>query len=90
MSLLEIVHLRSSGESLETLNDLIKESIWAEGHGSEVVAVYRRSGLGTDIAVHIHQRESNGRNGPSALAANLANALKAFGLVEHSVWEELP
>jgi hypothetical protein len=89
MNNLEIVHLRSSGESLESLNELIKESIWAEGTGSDVVTVYRRSGLGTDIAVHIHQRGSEEQNGPSALAANLANALKAFGLVEHSVWEEL-
>lgn len=89
MRTLEIVHLRSSGEPIEALTDQIKESIWAEGNGSEVVTLYRRSGLETDVAVHIYHRESEGGNGPSTLAFNLASALRTFGLVEHSVWEEL-
>jgi hypothetical protein len=89
MKRLEIVHLRSSGEPIETLTDQIKESIWAEGNESEVVTVYRRSGLDTDVAVHIYHHESSVRDAPSTLAFNLASALRAFGLVEHSVWEEL-
>jgi len=87
---LEIVHLRSSGESLETLNDLIKESIWADGHGTEAVTVYRRSGLGTDIAVHIRHHHQEGGNSPNALACQLTAALRDYGIVEHTVWEETP
>ena len=89
MSTLEIVHLRSSGESLETLSDLIKESIWAEGIGTEVVTLYRRHGLETDVAVHIRCPEGAARNGPSALAFHLAHGLREFGLVEHTVWEQM-
>jgi hypothetical protein len=89
MKRLEIVHLRSSGESLEALNDLIKESIWADGGGAEVVTVYRRSGLETDIAVHIRHHDTDGGNGLNDLACQLTAALREFGLVEHTVWEEM-
>jgi hypothetical protein len=89
MSRLEIVHLRLSGEPTESLSDMIRESIWAEGSGTEVVTVYRRQGLDTDVAVHIYHRESDDGDDPNTLAFNLASALRAFGLVEHSVWEEM-
>lgn len=90
MRTLEIVHLRSSGESLETLIDLIKESIWADGNGSEVATIYRRSGLATDIAIHIRRDRSSSGNGPIALACRLTAALREYGIVEHTVWEEMP
>ena len=89
MNTLEIVHLRSSGEPLESLSDRIKESIWAEAQGAEVVTLYRRQRLETDIAIHIRHNDAAGMNGPSALAFHLAYALRAFGLVEHTVWEEM-
>jgi hypothetical protein len=89
MSRLEIVHLRLSGEPTESLSDMIRESIWAEGSSTEVVTVYRRQGLDTDVAVHIYHRESDDGDDPNTLAFNLASALRAFGLVEHSVWEEM-
>jgi len=89
MSTLEIIHLRSSGEPIESLADRIRESVWAEGHGTEVVALYRRQGLETDIAIHIRCDEGAASNGPTALAFHLAHELRAFGLVEHTVWEEI-
>ena len=90
MNTLEIVHLRSSGESLETLNDLIKESIWAEANGAKAVTVYRRNGLETDVAVHIRHHGADGSKTPKALACQLTAALREYGIVEHTVWEELP
>ena len=89
MSRLEIVHLRSSGETIEALSEQLRESIWAEGHGAEVVTLYRRQGLETDVAIHIRCAEGAAHNGPSALAFHLAHELRAFGLVEHTVWEEI-
>ena len=89
MSTLEIVHLRSSGEVLDTLNNLIKESIWAQGYGTEVVTLYRRQGLETDIAIHIRFRDEVNGKVPSALALHLAHELTAFGMVQHTVWEEM-
>lgn len=90
MSTLEIVHLRSSGDTLDSLCERIRESIRSGGKAAETATVYRRHGLGTDIAIHIHHHDTAEMNGPSPLAYQLANSLRAFGLVEHTMWEELP
>jgi hypothetical protein len=89
MNTVEIVHLRSSGEPLEALAERIKESIWEDLWNGDAVTVFRRNGLETDIAIHIRHRHSNGGKGASTLAFNLANALRTFGIVEHTVWEEM-
>jgi hypothetical protein len=89
MSTLEIIHLRSSIEPVEALIDSIRESIWETGHTGKVVTMYRRHGVATDVAIHIRRSGSFADNSSSSLAVRLANALKDFGLVEHSVWEEI-
>ena len=89
MNNLEIIHLRSSGEPIETLAARIRESIGGGGESAEVVTLFRRRGLDTDVAVHIRHAEPRGVRGPSELALQLASALRAYGIVEHTVWEEL-
>jgi hypothetical protein len=89
MSALEIVHLRSSGESVESLGKRIRDSIETEGRDTEIVTLYRRNGLETDVAIHLRHLQPRTWNGPSTLALHLAHELKAFGLVEHTVWEEM-
>jgi len=89
MKRLEIIHLRSSGEPIESLSDQIRESIWALGEQAEVVTLFRRNGLETDLAVHIHHLEAPGREGPSRLGLQLVSSLASFGLVRHTLWEEL-
>lgn len=89
MSRLEIIHLRSSGESPESLSRQIRESIGAEDASTEVIRLYHRDGLDTDVAVHIHRLKAPARPGPSDLGLQLAAALRAFGLVEHTLWEQM-
>ena len=86
---LEIIHLRSSGEPIESLANRIRESIWSEGDQTEVVTIFRRNGLETDLTVHIRHPEAPGADVPSRLGLQLVSSLAVFGLVEHSVWEEL-
>ncbi len=88
MSRLEIIHLRSSGESLESLGRRIRESLGAGGEDAEVT-LYRRDGLETDVAVHIRRPGAPGGDGPSGLGLQLASALRSLGLVEHTLWDEL-
>jgi hypothetical protein len=88
VSTLEIVHLRASIETAGSLSDLIEESLRGEGHTGLAITLYRRHGLATDVAVHIHRSEPPGTARGSDLAKRLAHALKEYGLVEHSVWEE--
>ena len=88
MSHLEIIHLRSSSEPIETLADRIRESLWDEGRNEGVFTIYRRDGLATDLAVHI-RHDTTDASVPSRLGLNLVSALAAFGLVKHSVWHEM-
>ena len=90
MKRLEIIHLRSSSGSLESLGDRIRESIRSGGGDGPVVTLYRRQGLETDLAVHVRYPLDPEKPGPSALALQLATALRDYGLVEHTLWEELP
>ena len=89
MNTLEIIHLRSSGMAIESLCDRIRESIEVEGEKTELVTLYRRNGLETDIAVHIHHLDAAGNEQARALGLHLAKALRDLGLVEHTVWEEV-
>ena len=89
MRTLEIIHLRLSGEPAESLRDRISESINAAEGDSEVVTLHRRKGLETDVAIHISHLAEPKTEGPSSLGVRLASALRSFGIVEHTLWEEL-
>lgn len=88
MSTLEIIHLRSSSEPVESLAEMIRESMWEDGRQNGVSAIYRRAGLATDLAIHIRHPE-RGAAVPSQFGLRLVSSLAEFGLVEHSVWEEM-
>ena len=90
MKLLEIIHLRWSGEPIEALSRQITDSIPVGNVDAGIVSMYRRNGLVTDVAIHIQHHNADGEREPCALALHLANALREFGLVEHTVWEEMP
>ena len=89
MKILEIIQLRSAAGSLEALCGQIDASIQVAAETSAVVAFYRRNGLETDLAIHIHSNATPGTAGPSELGLRLASELKAYGLVDHSLWEGL-
>lgn len=89
MSRLEIIHLRLSGRVLTELARQIHESVRAVAESSDRVAIYRRDGLETDVAIHIHRRGESEGAGPSALGLHLAAALREHGMVEHTLWDEL-
>ena len=86
---LEIIHLRSSTRAIEDLVEPIKGSIPAGEMKAAIVSIYRRRGLVTDVAIHIHHDDAAEEKAPCDLALHLASALRDFGLVEHTVWDEM-
>ena len=88
MSALEIIHLRSSGEPRKLVEEWIEESVLRGGDEGALVTLYRCRGLETDLAVHIRRSGAARAPQPSPLGLRLASALRAYGLVEHTVWEE--
>jgi hypothetical protein len=89
MRVLEIVHLRSVGAPIDGLVEGIRTSLRQTVHGAPAVNLFRRHGLDTDLSIHI-QSDSSDSARAHAIALNLASELRAFGLVEHTRWEELP
>ena len=88
MSLLEIIHLRYNGEAPKVLGKRIKDSV-EPGEEAAIVVMYQRQGLDTDVAIHIHHEDFDFDDGPSATGLHLASALRAYGLVRHSLWDEI-
>ncbi len=88
MNQLEIIHLRSAGEPLESRGNRIRESLGKESENVDVT-LYRRDGLKTDVAVHLPRLVTSGSEGLSGLGLRLASSLRVFGLVEHKLWKEL-
>ena len=88
MKRLELILLRAPGEALEPLCSRIRESITRGGDHAAEVTLYRRRGLDTDLAVHLHGAGLSPAE-LSDLSRRIASELKAWGLVEHSSWEEI-
>jgi hypothetical protein len=89
LSILEIVQLRSTAQPAETLSERIESSIEGADLESSSVAIYRRNGLETDLAIHIHRNDETGSGGPSDLGLRLAFELRDYGRVDHTLWENL-
>lgn len=89
MSRLEIIHLRTAGNSFGSLTRQIREALGSGVGGAGIVTLYRRHGLETDVAIHITCHGSGEKSGPSTFGLHVASAMSAYGLVEHTVWEEL-
>ena len=88
MKHLELILLRSPGTELEPLGDRIRDSLARTGCSGTSVTLYRRHGLDSDLALHL-VIDDGAKVEATALASRLASELEAWGLVEHSSWEEM-
>jgi hypothetical protein len=91
MNWLEIIELRSVGSQRELLETQLKKLINEVGQEvkTQSVKVFCRNMIESDFSIHLfhdsRQIEVNG----SSLGLQLVSSLKAFGLVNHSVWIEM-
>ncbi len=84
----EIILVRVIGPNLEfVINEVNKILVEINTVKSMItVELYRNMSLPTDLSVHIDYYDSKKRNAPCAICHRLAEALKEFGLINHSVW----
>ncbi len=89
MRWLEIIKLRSArigeGSRDEFLRSLVKSS--QSGKAVEI-KTYRHAALEYDVSVHLHWESDRPEQDGTALGLRLAQALKEFGLTDHSIWIE--
>ena len=88
MKWLEVIKLRSAGESSGLLIEFLLPMANVGQSGLVEMKVYRHAGLDTDLSVHLHWNSEPPELNGSALGLRLAQAFKEFGLVDHAVWIE--
>jgi hypothetical protein len=87
MNALEILHLRMAGVCPETLVDEIRRSVDSQPDVLDV-RVYRHAKLETDLVVHLHRVITQSADRACECGDRLASMLRAYGMVEHSLWVE--
>jgi len=91
MKWIEVIQLRSIAGNQKRLgselNGLINEV--GEKSKKQIITAYSRVLIDTDYNIHIFHDSNEVEKFGSPLGLRLADALKEFGLVNHSVWVEI-
>jgi hypothetical protein len=89
MKWLEIIKVRSAGESHFLLEELLYSIEKLSQKGFLEIKIYSHIVLESDLSIHLcwesEQPEPNG----STLSLHLIKTLREFGLVDHSIWTEI-
>jgi hypothetical protein len=88
MKWLEIIKLRSAGKDSGLLEELLLSIDRLGQTGLVEMKTYHHAALETDLSVHLHWESGRTEKNGSALGLRLAQALKEFGLIDHSIWIE--
>jgi len=88
MKWLEVIKLRSGGKDSGLLEELLRSIHEFSQSGLLEMKTLRHAVLETDLSVHLYWESEQPEKNGSALGLRLAQALKEFGLIDHSVWIE--
>jgi hypothetical protein len=88
MKWLEVIKLRSAGKDSELLKEWLLSIDKFSQSGLVEMKTYHHAALETDLSVHLHWESERPEKNGSALGHRLAQALKEFGLIDHSIWIE--
>ena len=91
MKWIEVVGIRSANSDRKILESNLRKLIDDTKNESNlpVIAVFSRVSIDTDFCVHLYHDSIKVKRGGSRLGLCLVDALKAFGLVNHSIWTEI-
>ena len=91
MKWLETIELRSTEGNRKSLESQLLKLVNEVNRKTEnhAIKVYNRSAIGTDFCIQLlHDSRKVVANG-SQLGLHLVSELKAFGLINHSIWVEM-
>jgi hypothetical protein len=91
MKWIEVILLRSMETNRETVETKLRRLIAMENKtdNQRMVQIYCRILVESDFCIHLVHDSEKVEHGGSRLALRLVNALKEFGLVNHSIWVAL-
>ncbi len=92
MKWLEIIELRSVESNRELLESQLQKLINEVDKETkkQAIKVYSHTTVETDFRIHLLHDSKEADISGSPLGLHLASALKKFGLVNHSIWIEMP
>ena len=90
MRWIDIITLRSSTTSLESLNNEVLLSIINNMPERSLKGskIYRRYAMDSDLSIHLFWDSENIEQKENILVQHLIQFLKQYGLVNHSIWVE--
>ena len=91
MEWLEIIELRAAAIDRGVIeSQLLKLMSDAKREAKEMaIKTFTRAKLSTDFSIHLLHDTQNVENAGSSLGLHLVSMLRAYGLVNHSVWVEM-
>jgi len=91
MKWLEIIELRAVESNRELLKSKLQKLLDQvdKGRKKQGILAYSRVLIDTDFSIHLFHDSKKMENSGSPLGLRIASALKAFGLVNHSIWIEM-
>lgn len=91
MKWIEVIQLRSLNRNRKSLSSKLKRlirEVEKENKGQSV-KIYGREMIDTDFSIVLFNHAEKEQKGGSALGLGLADALKEFGMVRHTIWLEM-
>ena len=86
-----MIHLRSTTSERKILESKLQGLIEEVNMGRkrQAIMAYSRMLIDSDFSIHILHDSKEVEAGGSRLGLSLVDALKEFGLVNHSIWMEM-
>jgi hypothetical protein len=88
MKWLEIIKLRTAEKSSGVLEKIFLPGDEFVQSGLIKIAFYRHDVLESDLSIHLQWDSKQPSKNGSSLGLRFAQALKDFGLIDHSIWIE--
>lgn len=88
MKWLEVIKLRSAEKDSRVMEELLLSVRKFDQNGLVQTKIFRHASLDSDVSIHLHWESEWPEQNGSALGLHLGQALKEFGLMDHSVWLE--
>jgi hypothetical protein len=87
----ELITIRSTECSVKTLTLALRELISdvVREYGAKRIQIYHRQKIDSDFCIILSHEGKPVLNHGSRLGLRIAEALRAFGMVNHSVWSEM-
>jgi hypothetical protein len=87
----ELITVQSTESSTETLTPALQDLMGdvVEKYGTKRIQIYHRERIETDFCIILSHDEGPVLSYGSQLGLRITSALRAFGMVNHSVWSEI-